>query len=83
MKDDRIYLKYILETIRRIEKHRRSGRRRFLGSDTIQDAVLRNMQTMAEATQRLSDEIIVRRDQSHATTYPLGTDCGVSERISV
>ena len=57
MKDDRGYLNYILERIRRIEKHRRSGRRRFLGSDTIQDAVLRNLQTMAEATQRLSDEI--------------------------
>ena len=57
MKDDRVYLNYILECIRRLEKHRRSGRRRFLNSDTIQDAVLRNLQTMAETSQRLSDEI--------------------------
>jgi uncharacterized protein with HEPN domain len=63
VKDDRGYLNYILECIRRIEKHRRSGRRRFLSSDTIQDAVLRNLQTMAETTQRLSSEI--KATQSH------------------
>ena len=57
MKDERVYLYHALECTRRIDKHRRSGRRRFLESDTIQDAVLRNLQTMAESTQRLSDEI--------------------------
>ena len=57
MKDDKVYLNYILEGIHRIEKHRRSGRRRFLSSDTLQDAVLRNLQTIAETTQRLSEEI--------------------------
>lgn len=57
MKDDRVYLNHILECIRRIEQHRRSGRRRFFNSHTLQDAVLRNRQTMAESTQRLSDDI--------------------------
>jgi uncharacterized protein with HEPN domain len=57
VKDERVYLYHALECIRRIDKHRRSGRRRFFESDTIQDAVLRNLQTMAESTQRLSDEI--------------------------
>lgn len=57
MKNDRAYLNYIMDCIQRIEKHRRPGRRRFLSSDTIQDAVLRNLQTMAESTQRLSDEV--------------------------
>ena len=57
MRDDRVYLNYALECIRWMEKHRRSGQRRFLKSDMIQDAVLRNLQTMAESTQRLSDEI--------------------------
>ena len=56
MKDDRVYLKYILECIRRIEHHRRAGRRKFFSSTTLQDAVLRNLQTMAESTQRLSDD---------------------------
>jgi uncharacterized protein with HEPN domain len=57
VKDDRVYLNHILECIRRIEPHRRSGRRRFFNSHTLQDAVLRNLQTMAESTQRLSDDI--------------------------
>lgn len=56
MKDDRVYLNHILECIRRIERHRRAGRRKFFASDTLQDAVLRNLQTMAESTQRLSEE---------------------------
>lgn len=56
MKDDRAYLIHILECIRRIEHHRRAGRRKFLNSTTIQDAVLRNLQTLAESTQRLSEE---------------------------
>jgi uncharacterized protein with HEPN domain len=55
MKDDRVYLEHILECLNRIEKHRRLGRRRFFNSHTIQDAVLRNLQTMAESTQRLSN----------------------------
>lgn len=57
MKDDRLYLNFIMDSIQRIEKHRRMGRRRFLASHTIQDAVLRNLQTMAESTQRLSDAV--------------------------
>ncbi len=56
MKDDRLYLTHILECIQRIERHRRAGRRKFLNSTTLQDAVLRNLQTMAESTQRLSEE---------------------------
>jgi uncharacterized protein with HEPN domain len=35
------------------------GRQEFLGSRLIQDAVLRNLQTMAESTQRLSDALRV------------------------
>lgn len=33
------------------------GREAFLASHTLQDAVLRNLQTMAEATQHLSAEL--------------------------
>lgn len=54
MKDDRVYLRHILEAIRRIESHVGAGRARFMDSDLLQDAVLRNLQTMAEATTRLS-----------------------------
>lgn len=54
MKDDVVYLRHVLECIRRIEENTVSGREAFLASHTLQDAVLRNLQTMSEATQRLS-----------------------------
>jgi uncharacterized protein with HEPN domain len=57
MKDDTVYLHHILECIRRIEENVAGGRDRFLESHTLQDAVLRNLQTMAESTQRLSDDL--------------------------
>ncbi len=54
MKDDAVYLRHVLEAIRRIEENASGGRESFMASHTLQDAVLRNLQTMAEATQRLS-----------------------------
>ena len=57
MKDDAVYLRHIAECLRRIEKNIAVGLNAFLASETIQDATLRNLQTMSEATQRLSDEI--------------------------
>lgn len=57
MKDDNVYLRHILECIRRIEENIAEGRDRFMSSHTLQDAVLRNLQTMAESTQRLSDAL--------------------------
>ncbi len=55
MKGDDIYIAHILECIRRIEENIAAGRDSFMSSHTLQDAVLRNLQTMTEATQRLSD----------------------------
>jgi len=55
MKDDLVYLRHIRGCIRRIEEDVAEGRDVFMASHTVQDAVLRNLQTMAEATQRLSD----------------------------
>jgi uncharacterized protein with HEPN domain len=57
MKDDTVYLRHVLECIRRIEENVAEGRDRFLASHTLQDAVLRNLQTMAESTQRLSEDL--------------------------
>ncbi|HEX2095373.1 MAG TPA: DUF86 domain-containing protein [Longimicrobiaceae bacterium] len=56
MKDDSQHLEHILECIRRIEINTAEGSDVFFGSHTLQDAVLRNLQTMAESTQRLSEE---------------------------
>ncbi len=55
MKDDRLYVHHILECIRRIEAYCQSGEAAFRKSEMIQDAVLRNLQTLAESTQRISD----------------------------
>jgi len=54
---DRAYLDHIQECARRIEENAESGRDAFLSSHTLQDAVLRNLQTLSEATQRLSDTL--------------------------
>jgi uncharacterized protein with HEPN domain len=63
MKDDAVYLRHIRECIRRIEEDVAGGRDQFIASHTIQDAVLRNLQTMAEATQRLSDAAKARHPE--------------------
>jgi uncharacterized protein with HEPN domain len=53
--DEQLYLAHILESIARVEEYTRDGRAEFLASTFTQDAALRNLQIMAESTQRLSD----------------------------
>jgi uncharacterized protein with HEPN domain len=58
MKDDQLYLIHISECIERIETYVSGiGKEAFMASSLIQDAVIRNLQTMAESTQRLSDHL--------------------------
>lgn len=57
MKDDRAYLQHILECIRKIDEDVKGGRDLFFASHTISDAVIRNLQVLAESTKRLSDEL--------------------------
>ena len=55
MKDDKLYLIHINECIERVEKYiAAGGKEAFMASTLIQDAILRNLQTLAESTQRLS-----------------------------
>ena len=54
MKDDRLYLIHMNECIQRIGKYV-SGREQFLQTDLVQDAVIRNLQVMAESSQRISE----------------------------
>ncbi len=61
MKDDRLYLIHIRECVDRIDKYVADGRNVFLSSTLVQDAVLRNLQTLAESTQRLSDSFKASR----------------------
>ena len=57
MKDDRLYLDHVLNCIRPINRYCEDGERAFRESELIQDAVLRNLQTLAESTQRISDRL--------------------------
>ena len=57
MKDDRVYLKHILRCIARIQEYTAGGRESFFASPLIQDGVIRNLQTLAESSQHLSEGI--------------------------
>ena len=46
-RDDTVYLRHILECIRRIAEDIAEGHERFMASHTLQDAVLRNLQVMS------------------------------------
>lgn len=53
-KDERFYLIHILECIERIRRYTAGGRDVFLAEEITQDAVVRNLQVLAESTQRLA-----------------------------
>jgi uncharacterized protein with HEPN domain len=57
VKDDRVYLQHILRCIARIGAYTTAGRESFFGSSLIQDGVIRNLQILAESTQRLSEHV--------------------------
>ena len=58
MKDDRLYLIHISECIERIESYAEAiDKQEFMNSTLLQDAIVRNLQTLSESTQRLSDQI--------------------------
>ena len=57
MRDHRAYLEHILECIARVRVNTTEGKQAFMNSHTLQDAVLRNLQTLTESTQRLSESI--------------------------
>ena len=57
MKDDRIYLDHIEECLKWIEDHLAGGKETFFADRKTQSAVIRELQTLAESTQRLSSKI--------------------------
>jgi len=52
---DRVYVAHMLECITRVLHYTAEGEKAFRQSPLIQDAVIRNLQVMAESSQRLSD----------------------------
>ncbi len=62
---DRRYLTYIHDAIALIEARTRTGREAFLHDVDIQDAVLWRLETLAEATGKLSQRLKDRHPQIH------------------
>lgn len=56
-RDDRLYLFHIRECIARIEQYISAGRADFFSDTKTQDAVLRNLHTLAESSQRISERM--------------------------
>lgn len=54
---DRVLLAHMRDCLARVHEYTGADRARFEGSRLIQDAVVRNLQTLAESSQRLSPEI--------------------------
>ncbi|MGH7999845.1 MAG: HepT-like ribonuclease domain-containing protein [Brasilonema sp.] len=57
MKDDRLYLSNIKESIERIESYTCDGKEVFLQTLMIPDTVIRNFEIIGEATKRLSTDL--------------------------
>lgn len=57
MKDDKLYLIHITECIARIEEYTAGGREVFMNSTLIQDAALRNLQTIGQSARNLSEDL--------------------------
>lgn len=57
MKDDKLYLQHILECIDNIESYVPNGESDFFSSKLIQDAVIRNLEIVGEATKRVSMDL--------------------------
>ncbi|SDX75896.1 Uncharacterized conserved protein, contains HEPN domain [Allochromatium warmingii] len=56
MKDDTVYIDHMLECIERIFEYTQQNKDQFYKSTLVQDAVVRNLQVMAESSQRLSPD---------------------------
>ena len=54
---DRVLLAHMRDSLNRILEYTNAERSRFEASRLVQDAVIRNLQTLTESSQRLSDEI--------------------------
>lgn len=57
MKNDLLYLSNIQECIAVIELYTQDGRESFDSNRIIQDAVIRNLEVIGEATKRLSNQL--------------------------
>ena len=63
MSRDELYLRHILDAIRIIEQYITAGREAFMGDPMRQDAVMRRLEIIGEATKQLSQEVTAREPE--------------------
>ena len=63
MKGDQLYLRHILDAIEKIDSYVSVGRDVFLSTSHWQDAVIRQLEIIGEATKRLSQELRSQRNE--------------------
>lgn len=73
MKGDRAYLQHIRDAIDRIEAYASAGREEFLAKSHWQDAIIRQLEIIGEASKRLSPQL--RDSTPHV---PWRRICGLS-----
>ena len=57
MKDDRYYIVYMLDCITNVEEDTAGGKEAFFARRTFRDAVMRNLQILAESSMRVTDAL--------------------------
>jgi uncharacterized protein with HEPN domain len=60
VKGDRLYLKHILDAIEKVDSYTSVGRQTFITTSHWQDAVIRQLEIIGEATKRLSKQLCSR-----------------------
>jgi uncharacterized protein with HEPN domain len=63
VKNDAVYLRHILDAIQKIESYVSVGQETFMSTSHWQDAVIRQLEIIGEATKRLSPELRSRYPQ--------------------
>ena len=63
MKDDGLFGDHVAEWSARVRTNTADGRAAFMADQMTQDAAIRNLQIMAESTQRLSDSLKLRHPE--------------------
>ncbi len=63
MRSDQVYLKHILDAIEKIESYISVGRDVFMSTSHWQDAVIRQLEIIGEATKGLSQDLRVRHSE--------------------
>jgi len=57
MKSDDVYIRHIIDSIKKIESYTNVGKEIFMSTDHWQDATIRNLEIIGEASKRLSNDL--------------------------